>query len=176
MPLILLVLSSLVLAIKTSQVVKDKEIILSQIKAKGSADTPIRPMTDSDLITARQMIEGYAALYSLPVEVKLEKRDIRIRALTPKPEEGEGGQNAPANDQEKFAVLGNFENVMGFFTSLSNMPYPLEYKDLCVGVDCPNVFEVSIGPRNLAEEQPAAKSEAPAAKTGAPAPQPAAAS
>lgn len=157
LPLTLLVLGSLVLAIKTVQIYKDKQIILSQIQVKDSVDGNVgKEMTDTDLITARQMIEGYAALYSLPVEVKLVKRDIRVTVLAPKQEEGE--IVATVGEREKLAVLQNFNNVMGFFTSLSNMPYSLDYKEFCVGIDCPNVFDVTIAAKNhqVEESQPAA--------------------
>lgn len=161
LPLTLLVLGTLVLAIKTGQVVRDKQLILSQIRGKGTPDAPTKQMTDAELITARQMIEGYASLYSLPVEVKLEKREIRIRIRDAKKEEvapsaptseSEKAEKAAQHDQERLAVLEDFKSVTGFFTSISKMPYPLEYKEFCVGVDCPNVFDVSVTPRNLAEQ------------------------
>lgn len=152
-----MVLGSLVLAIKTAQVYKDKEIILSQIQVRGPAGIQtVKPMTDSDLITARQMVEGYAALYSLPVEVTLEKREIRIKVSAPKQDDGEG---AVVDEKGKYAVLRDYDNVVGFFTSLGNMPYPLDYKDFCVGADCPNVFDVSITPKNHEEQQPAKPAE-----------------
>ncbi len=166
LPLTLLVLASLVLAVKTAQVVKDKQIILSQLKVKGSAATQqVKAMTDVELITARQMIEGYAALYALPVEVKLEKRDIRIKVKEPQQESAATGTPLPevakpektaSTDKTRLAVLENFGNVMGFFTSISKMPYPLEYKDFCVGVDCPTVFDVTISPKAAGEQQPVA--------------------
>lgn len=152
LPLTLLVLGSLVLAVKTVQVYKDKEIILSQIQVKGADLQPGRALTDSDLITARQMVEGYAALYALPVEVKLEKRDIRIRVVAPKQDEED--KEATVDEKAKFAVLENYDNVIGFFTSLSTMPYPLDYKEFCVGIECPNVFDVTITAKSPQVEEP----------------------
>jgi len=166
LPLILLVLASLVLAIKTAQVYKDKEIILSQIKVKDAVDAQsAKPVSDTDLITARQMVEGYAALYSLPVEVKLEKRNIRITVLHPKVEEG--ATAVKEDDSKKFAVLSNFQNVIGFFTSLSTLPYPLEYREFCVGTECPSVFDVTIAAKG--QQAPPQSAPAPAPAPGKPA-------
>jgi hypothetical protein len=172
LPMILLMLGSLMVAARTVQVHKDKEIMLSQIKLKEVSDHRAdAPVPDADLIAAKLIIEGFASYYKLPLDIKLEKHCIKMSAAsqtasTQAPddkEEGEKPENKKKDGANKFAVLDNFDNMLAFFNALSSLPYPLEYKELCVGVDCTEGFTATLGPKGSAG---AAGSSAP----GAPAP------
>jgi len=177
LPMILLMLGSLVVAARTVQVHKDKEIMLSQIKLKEVSDHRAdAPFPDADLLGAKQMIDGFAAFYKLPLETKLEKHCIKIAAASPKTDdspapgekmdESKPGSKGNAEGSDKFAVLNNFDNILAFFNAVSSLPYPLEYKELCVGTDCTGIFEATLGTKGVAGP---AGSPAPGASGAAPA-------
>lgn len=130
---------SLILSIKAVQAKRDAEMLRMQAAAPPAVATGaggkkgetanVTPLSDADLITARQIIEGLANKFRLPVGVKLESGTIFVE-----PYDGVG----------KEEVLADFQAVTGFFSALAHLPYQLEFSTFCVGLDCPNGFEAQV--------------------------------
>lgn len=166
----LLIIASLFLANKAVQTKKNVELLKSQIVSRQQPTSAENQKTasqvsDAELIAAKQLIEALALRHKLSLFVKLDKGLITIgpAALERKnPDEDKAtdtkGDNTYAGAEEgnsaesekdrisqaKRDVLQNYDGLMDFLSSLTLLPYPLKYKELCIGLNCTTGFEVTI--------------------------------
>lgn len=105
---------------------------------KGSAD-----LAPYEMVTAREAIEGVAWHYHLPVTVELHKSDFKVAAVKSEEPADKDAAKATAATGD-YPVLKDFDALMGFFSAMSTLPYMVEVKDLCVGKECPDGFQMEM--------------------------------
>lgn len=116
--------------VKTVEIRKDSEKARAQIIIDEAKISTMK-ITSADSITARQLIESIAYKNNLPLAVSLEKDTIKIVP---------DANNADTKNE----VLKKYPNLMNFLTTISSLPYSMEYNTYCIGEDCPAGFEMSI--------------------------------
>lgn len=134
-PIFLLALSGLLMTKSYDLVVEgQKNISKYECSAKyvGAAQSSGMPLTSEDMITAKHIFEGLAAKHGLTNFVVYAENGIAtIYANT-------------LTDEDKKKALYNFDGLMGFLTSVPNLPYQMEYETLCVGMECQHGFDLTI--------------------------------
>ncbi len=89
-----------------------------------------------ELVTVKEAVEGIAWHYRLPVAVELQKNSLKVAPLHQ--QETEQGDR-----KGQIEVLKDYESILGFLSALSTLPYRLEIRELCVGTDCRDGFNLT---------------------------------
>lgn len=124
-----LVAKSIALSRETSMIVLDISARKQQVQqSPGGAAEP----QSYEVISVRQAVQGIAWHYNLPLVVEQQKNTLMV--TPPVAAVKEDGK------KEEFAVLKDYEAVLGFLSGISTLPYKLDVKQLCVGTECTGGF------------------------------------
>lgn len=156
----LLVFGSLFFAIKAVGIKKNAELLRNQVTAKSSAPTA-KPAPDvkpefmaADVIGTKQVLEGLIAKGSLPLDVVIQKTDFVIKPRSGADSTASKSSNdSSAADHAKHELLTKYQELLQFLSDVAvfgqltaqKSAYTLTYKSLCIGVDCPTGFEMTLG-------------------------------
>jgi hypothetical protein len=100
------------------------QITVQQAKTENISVSP------ADVITAKQLIESLAAKSNLPIYAEINSNIISIY-----PQRSDAGSTA---------ILRSYKEMMDFITSISALPYKMEYSEFCIGSECDNGFNIKL--------------------------------
>lgn len=136
----LLITSSLICVLSTVKTIKDVELAKASIKL-DEAKIEKKTVTSYDIMNVKQMIESYAISKTLPLDVVQDKTSIKITSAKT--------YNADIAITNK-TILYNYVKVLDFLSAISAMPYQMEYKQFCLGIECPGALEATIEIKGIA--------------------------
>lgn len=129
--------------IKASRIKKDVEIARSQIVINTPSQERAAQAGSADLITVKQFIEGAIAKNNLPLYVTTHNgSELVITAKNPDAERSNTSVSDPL--MIKRQLFSDHRKVLNLFSQVSNLPYAINYRSACVGLDCPDGFEATI--------------------------------
>lgn len=135
-----LITSSIFCVYNTVKTIKDIELAKAGIKL-DEAKIEKKTISTFDIMTVKHMVESYAISKSLPLTIEQDKNTIKI---------------SPSKDfstDEKLThetILSKYDKVMDFLSAVSTMPYQMEYKQFCLGDECPGALEATIEVKGIA--------------------------
>jgi hypothetical protein len=93
------------------------------IQTQNQIAPQVRELDINEMMTAKFIIEALAERNSLPVAVRIEGKNIRIKA-------------------KDDTAIRKYDGIIGFLSSLRGLPYSFEYKELCIGKGCGNQINI----------------------------------
>lgn len=127
-----LMASSLVLTVKAVAMKKDAAALQMKAMASGASTKPhtaaarktVPAMSISEVMTLNRLINVLAAGSQIPLKEQIINNTINYKSV---PE-----------------VLENYDGLLNFMSSISALPYPIQYDKMCLGTGCKDGFEMSL--------------------------------
>lgn len=136
----LLIASSFICVLNTVKTTKDAELAKASIKLE-EAKIEKKVITAYDIMNVKQMIESYAISKALPLDIEQDKTTIKISPAK--------NFNTDMAVTHK-TILYNYVKVLDFLSAVSSMPYQMEYRQFCLGTECPGALEATIEVKGIA--------------------------
>ena len=109
------------------------QIATKQQQAAQVAQEVQQKLKLEEMVTAKQVVDGLIASYKLPLTSELSLTSVKVAPTKdPAGKDGEKGG--------EYASLRDYQALLGFMSALSTMPYRLDVRELCLGVECPQGF------------------------------------
>lgn len=128
-----LIASSLMLTVRGVAMKKDAAALQMKALAQGApvktdsavaAKNVVPAMSISEIMTLNRLIGILAAGSQIPLKEQIINNSI---SYTSAPE-----------------VLENYDGLLNFMSSISALPYPIQYDKMCLGTGCRDGFEMSL--------------------------------
>lgn len=98
-------------------------------QAENTEQQKAKPrLTQAELMTARQIIEGLAMKHKIQATISMTATGVTLLG----------------DVKQKDDILKNYEGMLVFLSDISNLPYLISYTSFCIGSDCSNGIEIKM--------------------------------
>ncbi|MCM8820149.1 MAG: hypothetical protein NC925_05070 [Candidatus Omnitrophica bacterium] len=118
-----LIIASLVAFMIGNKIIANSKPLTPVQPIKTTQDP--QPLNDEQMLTVKFIVDSLAEKFKISIDSSIEKNILTVSS-------------------KENNILVKYHEIMGFISSLNNLPYSMKYKSFCIGKSCNKEFAFAI--------------------------------